>query len=419
MKTEMWCIDLGRRLNKPHCYPVVARGTYALGTQDSALVGLDIASGQLAWEHPLDEGSAAHALATDGERLFVGCQDVRAFPAPGKALLAFDARTGERVWGHPTTAHSLSAATLTDGTVYFTATDGLLHAVDAATGQEHWVTEHPIWGEAAPAVGEGMVCAGGQGQTLFAYAVADGTEMWRFSVEGAWFVARSCINGRVFVPCSNGHLYALDTHTGRLLWELESERGLGCTTPPTAAGDRLFMGSRVYRQVEGQQLPGYAMLALNASSGAEEWRFHTARHISAPPTVAGDTLFFGTDDEFYAVDTTSGEERWRMQVRSWVVTQPQVTGGHVYFGERNGLIHAVRWRAKSGDESCKPGAPLRVQQGIFANSHALLIGIDGYRHLQPLTKATVDVRDLRDVLAQSGYPSTNLTLLTNEQATKT
>jgi len=414
----MWCIDLGRRLGKPHCYPVIAGGVYALGAGEGALMALDLGSGRITWEHPLDEGSATHALATDGERLFVGCQDMRAFPTPGKALLALDARTGGEIWRYPTTAHSLSAVTLAAGILYFTATDGLLHAVDAATGQGCWAIEHPTWGAAAPAIGEGVVCAGGQGQTLCAYAVADGTEMWRFSAQDAWFVVRPSVHGHVYVPSSEGRLYVLDTHTGRLLWKLESECGLGSTTPPAVVGDRVFIGSRVYRPVEGQRVPGYAMLAVDASNGAEEWRFYAAHHISTPPTVAGDTLFFGTDETFYAVDTTNGEERWRTQVRSWVVTQPQVAGDVVYFGERNGRVHAMYWRAGPRDERRKPGHSLQPRQEVLANSYALLIGINDYFQLRPLTKATADVRDLYDLLAQSGCPSTHLTLLANEQATK-
>ncbi len=50
--------------------------------------------------------------------------------------------------------------------------------------------------------------------------------------------------------------------------------------------------------------------------------------------------------------------------------------------------------------------------------HALCIGIAQYRHLPSLTKTTVDARDLLNLLAQSGYPDSNLIGLLDEQATK-
>lgn len=370
---EVWCADLGTRLNKPHCYPVVADGFYCLGTEDGTLLALDLGSGEVAWEQSLGEKRMAHALATDGERLFVGCEDTHSIPVPGKSLLASDARTGQEVWQVPTEAHSLSAAAVAAGNVYFTTSNGWLHAVDAATGQKRWAVEHPVWGPAPPAVGEGVVCAGGRGETLVAYATADGAELWRFSADG-WFAAPLLIGaGCVYALCWDDHLYVLDAHTGRLMWRYKGERGKGLTTPPAVTGGRVFVGSRVYRQVEGEQTGGYAMLALSAQDGAEIWRCYTERHIFTPPAVADDALFFGSNDGlFYTVDAASGEERWRAQVKSRAVTQPRVAGDVVIFGGRDGMVHAVRWRARPREKLLAPSTYKR--RGEYTNAavaHAL------------------------------------------------
>jgi len=53
-----------------------------------------------------------------------------------------------------------------------------------------------------------------------------------------------------------------------------------------------------------------------------------------------------------------------------------------------------------------------------SQAYALFIGIAAYRHLRPLSRTTTDARDLHDLLAQSGYPTANLALLLDEQATK-
>jgi tetratricopeptide (TPR) repeat protein len=253
------------------------------------------------------------------------------------------------------------------GTVYFTTSDGLLHAVDAATGQKRWAVKHPVWGPSAPAVGEGVVCAGGRGESLVAYAVAGGTELWRFSAAG-WFATPPVIGaGRVYALCWDDHLYVLNAHTGRLLWKYRGERGKGLTTPPAVAGGRIFAGSRVYRQTEVEQTGGYAMLALSAEDGSEVWRFYTERHIFTPPAEAGDALFFGSNDGlFYALDAASGEEYWRMQVKSRAVTQARVAGDVVCFGGRDGIIHAVRWRARPREELLSPSA--YEQQGRYTEA---------------------------------------------------
>ena len=174
---------------------------------------------------------------------------------------------------------------------------------------------------------------------MVAYEAADGAVRWRFS-GASWFATRPMIDGSaVYALCWDDQLYAIDAGTGQLRWKLTGERGKGFTSPPAAAGGRLFIGSRVYRQVEGEQAAGYALLALDAADGHEVWRFYAERHVIAPPAVAEGLVFFSAGDgTFYALDASSGEEQWRMQVKSRAVAQPQVAGDLVLFGGRDGMV---------------------------------------------------------------------------------
>jgi outer membrane protein assembly factor BamB len=368
-----WQSELGHRLSKPRCYPVVASGRYCVATEDGMVVALDLATGQKAWERMLGEGRAAHALVSDGERIFAGCVDTRPIPAPGTVFLALDARTGDPAWEYATDAHSLSAPALAGDTVFFTSSDALLHAVDAATGQKSWARAHPAWGPEAPAVGAGVICAGGRGTALVVYAATDGTELWRFTA-GGWFAGEVCIaDGCVYALCWDGYLYALDASSGQLLWKARGEREKGFTTPPVVAGERAFVASRVYRTVDSQQDSAYAMLALRAVDGAETWRFHTGRHIFAPPAVAGDILLFGADDSyFYALDAASGAERWRARINGRIVTRPQVAGDLIYVGERDGTVYSLRWRTSPAEQLLPPEEYLkRREYEQAAVAHAL------------------------------------------------
>jgi tetratricopeptide (TPR) repeat protein len=222
---------------------------------------------------------------------------------------------------------------------------------------------HPTWGPEAPAVGVGVIGAGGRGAALVAVAAKDGTELWRFTA-GGWFAGEVCIaDGCVYALCWDGYLYALDASSGQLLWKARGEREKGFTTPPVVAGERVFVASRVYRAVDGQQDSAYAMLALRAEDGAETWRFHTGRHIFAPPAVAGDTLLFGADDGYsYALDAASGAERWRVQIGERIVTQPQVDGDLVYVGERDGTVYTFRWRTSPAEQLLPPEAYLKRRE---------------------------------------------------------
>jgi outer membrane protein assembly factor BamB len=56
------------------------------------------------------------------------------------------------------------------------------------------------------------------------------------------------------------------------------------------------------------------LYAVDATSGALRWAFHTGDVVHASPAYAGGTLFFGSwDSLFYAVDAATGKEKWRFQ----------------------------------------------------------------------------------------------------------
>ena len=357
--TEVWTADLGTKLNKPHCYPVVAGNHYCLGTEDGTLIALDVQTGEIAWEQALAQGVMAHAVATDGERFFVGGEDVSPIPSAGKHLLALDAATGDVRWRCPTEAHSLSAATVHEGVVYFTATDDVLRAVDAATGEERWRAEHAGWGPAPPVVAWNIVCAGGRDNVLYAYDVDQGRRRWQFTAKN-WFAHPLCVEGeRLFALAWDGHLYVLNLHSGELLWEAIGERRRGFTTPPAAGGASVYLGSRVYRQEGDARKSGYALLALDAAKGEERWRHYTEKHIFTPPLVAQGQVYFGSNNGIlYAVDAETGNARWHLSVTSRAVTQPRLAGDLVIFGGRDGMVHAVQWRA-AVEETLEPDTYLK------------------------------------------------------------
>ncbi|MGH2543525.1 MAG: PQQ-binding-like beta-propeller repeat protein [Ardenticatenaceae bacterium] len=369
---EVWSVELQRRLVKPFSYPAVAGTRFCLMSEDGWVVALAVERGELAWEFGLGEGCTAQGLATDGQRLFVGAVDVRPVPVAGKHVFALDAQTGSALWQYETTAHSISAATVAGARLYFTTSDGQLHSVEATNGQGSWSVAHPAWSPAAPTVGDERVYAGGRGNSLVAYAAEDGAVVWRFAAEG-WFADQSAVaGGRVYAPCWDGNLYVLDAPSGKVLWKYRGERGRGITSPPVVARGQVFLGSRVNREDDEPQGAAYALLALD-EDGIERWRFHTERHITAPVTVAADTVLFAAEDGFFfALDAATGEERWRVQIGARVVTQPQLSGDLVYFGEREGTVYALRWQGHSDEALLDPQAYRRQgKQEQAATAHAL------------------------------------------------
>ncbi|HOV75616.1 MAG TPA: PQQ-binding-like beta-propeller repeat protein [Candidatus Hydrogenedentes bacterium] len=106
---------------------------------------------------------------------------------------------------------------------------------------------------------------------------------------------------------------------------------------PIVAADTLYLGSP----------HNDAVMAFDAKSGAERWRFHTEGPIRFAPAIANGLLYAGSDDGFlYCLDAASGALRWRFQaalsnrkvlgnarmISVWPVRgAPVVADGTVYF----------------------------------------------------------------------------------------
>jgi outer membrane protein assembly factor BamB len=109
---------------------------------------------------------------------------------------------------------------------------------------------------------------------------------------------------------------------------------------PVLDNDTLYLatGTRIY--------------ALNASTGAQKWRYPTDTTLTSPilstPAVAEGTIYFGTGDGLYALDAATGKQRWpHYNSKSGVFTTPVISGKTVYFGGGDQKIYALN--AATGD----------------------------------------------------------------------
>ena len=67
-------------------------------------------------------------------------------------------------------------------------------------------------------VGEMVFTAGSDG-IVRAFSLSDGKELWQFTAGGAVMTSPAWSGGRLFVPCCDGWIYALDSTTGALAWK--------------------------------------------------------------------------------------------------------------------------------------------------------------------------------------------------------
>lgn len=154
--------------------------------------------------------------------------------------------------------------------------------------------------------------------------------------------------GRLYVGTSSGRFLAVDAETGKIAWEKE----LGhCIAASPAVADGVvyqpLMNALPCRDPD-RSAPGY-LVALDAETGRELWRFEAGVIESSPLLVDG-VLYFGSwDRKVYALDAASREVIWSFETGDEIKGGVAYAGGTVFVGSYDGKVYALD--ATSGERS--------------------------------------------------------------------
>ncbi len=204
--------------------PAVANGKVYFGSGDGNVYAVDAKSGILQWKFAT--GDVVHASpAVAGGAIFVGSWD--------GVLYALDAESGAQKWafqaGLDPVAHNQvgfqSSPAVVDGVVYVGCRDAHVYALDAATGRKKW--DYPTsksWVNGTPAVRDGMVYIGTSDSSRFmALDARTGRLRWNFDAKSYIFSSAALAGDLAYFGSHNGRLYAVNTKTGVLAWQFQTE----------------------------------------------------------------------------------------------------------------------------------------------------------------------------------------------------
>lgn len=206
-------------------------------------------------------------------------------------------------------------------------------------------------------------------------------EAWRRPVAlGGPAAGPVVADGAVVIVAERGVL-ALQPETGEVIWEVP--RVEGPAGPPAVAGDVV-----VHATGSGS---GAALVARQIADGREVWRIFTGSAPAGGPTAAGDAVFVGTrDGSVLAVDAASGEERWRYEGRGLVDAAPAVAGGLVLAVSEDVATGQATIFALDADQGAEDEAPVWqfAPQGA-ASSPAAPVTVTGDTAVMASSDATV------------------------------
>lgn len=271
--------------------PAFFNGRVYFGSGDGNIYALDAQTGVLQWKFGTqDVVRASPAIANN--TVYIGSWD--------SYLYALDAETGAEKWRFKTGEDPIdhnqvgfqSSAAVVDGTVYVGCRDAHVYAIDAATGHKKWdYYTRKSWVNTTPAVRDSVVYAGTGDTHLFqAFDAKTGRLRFTFDAKIGMFSSPALAGELAYIGAINGRLYAVDTKSGKLVWEFQTESSkrdpLNVLNPDGTRNRAGF--TPTFYDFQDMYITWYK----NASVGAI---------VSSPVVVQGEIYFGSMDGYLYAL----------------------------------------------------------------------------------------------------------------------
>jgi outer membrane protein assembly factor BamB len=310
--------------------PPAASGSVAVLTDDSGdVTAVDVVDGSVRWSHEADTGWAA-----DGTPVIE--QDTLYLVDVGGVLHVIDADTGQELWSY-LVGPTAFAPLVMDGMIHVRTDDALvaLGPVDHPSRPDPLAADHASGGpEGVPMTGAGPANTGRHpgpdlvGEPVLAWRNESLADIREPIVAGG---------GRVFAIGGDGNLYALEPATGDILWRFAA----GGLLAPALTGDVAVVADQF----------GFAdsnVYAVDVADGRARWHVTLPGVLAAPMVTDGERAYASLypDGGLVVFDIATGDEVWRYEGAG----PPAISAGIAYVLTHDSLVAldaasgAVRWQ---------------------------------------------------------------------------
>jgi outer membrane protein assembly factor BamB len=169
--------------------------------------------------------------------------------------------------------------------------------------------------------------------------------LWRIDAHDTLEFPPSIGYGRVYLAQQKGLFFALDAQTGKPDWRKSLDR---CAASSPTIGRKVVYQAYMHRVecLQDQAGADGFVVAWDADSGRELWRFRSAP-IESSPLLKGRRLFFGSwDAGVYAINAETGKRIWRFGADDQVNTSAAYWKGRIYIASDGGTLYSLS--AKTG-----------------------------------------------------------------------
>lgn len=350
------------------------------------LYAIDARTGRLRWKAQADNAFMgnpviAHGVVVAGvgdtgfafsqvQKLIHGQQAVRGIG--WSAIYGFDQHTGRQLWRVPTLGADMPSLAERHGVVFEGTGDGHMIALNVRTGRQVWSTMLGGFDSmSSPAVvGNTLYVGFSAPNYLYALNATTGAVEWKATVPGVantgmgdnspavdpargLVIQDSVVDADPATKTMDLEVFAVDAHTGRLVWQ--RKLGRGAAPPAYKAGITMIHNGVVYVGSPATS----TLVALDESTGARLWTMPIPK---AGPAGAGrggaafyhHVLWLAAGPTLYAINPSTGAVLGSTHGGGrYGIVNPVIVDATMYLGNSWGWTQAVPlskiypgWRAR-------------------------------------------------------------------------
>ena len=324
-----------------------------------------------------------------------------------------------RIEGGNTRTRLAAAPVVAGGRLYVIDVEGMVTAMDAATGATMWTArtvpndENPRarFGGGVSVEGDRAFATDGLGDVV-AFNTADGKEVWRAKPGGPLRGAPTLANGQVYVVSQDNQLFALDQSDGKVSWtqsgSIESQGVFGVAAPASAQGTVVAGFSsgelNAYRYENGRSVWGDSLSRTSASTSVS-----ALADIDAEPVIDNGRVYaVGQGGRMVALELVSGQRLWEQNLAG--ISTPWVAGEWIFVVTDDARLLCIsrgsgklRWvQQLPGFRNVKKRkGPISWVGPILAGNRLILANSEG----QLVSASTVDgsITTTQDTRSKAGY----------------
>ena len=269
---DRWRLDLGA---PAPASPAFDAGVVVVVDRSGILHGVNATTGIEAWRTAAVANPAPPALA-DGIVYVTGSDH---------KVHGFDVQTGAEQWSWTTSGSLNDPLAVGAGSVYTSTDDGVVHAIALTGATESWHQQLDSTAVGYPIISGDVVLVNilqGPGEPsgqLYGLDRADGHLLWRFRAPSGLQVSMGSVrDGILYAPTQSDGIYAFRVADGTQVWHAT---GPTVFFPTALVDDTLYMTAESPPQIA----------AVKASDGSALWALPMADIPKGNPVVTGGMLF--------------------------------------------------------------------------------------------------------------------------------